>query len=63
MNESLKLSIVEMELAAMWAKLQSMKQTMVVSNGPEGKAIDKIADEMDALRRQLGMKIEMLNNQ
>lgn len=63
MNESLKLSIVEMELAGMWAKLQSMKQTMVTGNGPEGKALDRIADEMDKLRRQLGVKIEMMNNQ
>jgi hypothetical protein len=63
MNESLKLSIVEMEMAAMWAKIQSMKQTMVKSNGPEGKALDHIADEIDALRRQLGVKIEMMNNQ
>lgn len=63
MNESLKLSIVEMELAAMWAKIQSMKQTMVKSNGTEGQALDRIADEMDTLRRRLGVKIEMLNNQ
>ena len=63
MNESLKLSIVEMELAAMWAKIQSMKQTMVKSDDPEEKALDRIADEMDTLRRHLGVKIEMMNNQ
>ena len=32
MNETIKLSIVEMELAAMWAKMQSMAQTMVSSD-------------------------------
>lgn len=61
MNETIKLSIVEMELAGMWAKLQSMKQTMINSRSEEGKQLDQIADQIDKLRRQLGAQIEMTN--
>lgn len=59
MNESIKLSIVEMELAGMWAKLQSMAQTMVSSSDPEFAKLQAISSEIDALRRQVGVKIEM----
>lgn len=62
MNETVKLSIVEMELAGMWAKLQSMKQTMVNGRSDEGKQLEQIADQIDSLRRQLGVKIEIANN-
>ena len=63
MNQALKLSIVEMELAAMDAKIQSMRQTMVKSSDPEFKQLSEISDLMDKLRRQMGAKIEMLSNQ
>ena len=63
MNEAIKLSIVEMELAAMWAKMQSMAQTMVKSNTKEFAQMQEISDQIDTLRRQIGPKIEMMNNQ
>lgn len=59
MNETIKLSIVEMELAAMWAKMQSMAQTMVSSNTTEFEQMQSISDQVDKLRRQIGCKIEM----
>lgn len=59
MNETIKLSIVEMELAAMWAKMQSMAQTMVSSNTKEFEQMQAISDQVDKLRRQIGCKIEM----
>lgn len=59
MNETVKLSIVEMELAGMWAKLQSMSQTMVKSSDPEFAKLQAISDQIDQLRRQLGIKIEL----
>jgi hypothetical protein len=63
MNETVKLSIVEMELAGMWAKLQSMSQTMVKSSDKEFSQMQQIADQIDTLRRQLGVRIEMANYQ
>lgn len=59
MNETIKLSIVEMELAAMWAKMQSMAQTMVSSDTKEFAQMQTISDQVDKLRRQIGAKIEM----
>lgn len=59
MNETIKLSIVEMELAGMWAKMQSMAQTMVSSNTKEFEQMQAISDQVDKLRRQIGCKIEM----
>lgn len=59
MNEIIKLSVVEMELAGMWAKLQSMSQTMVKSSDPEFAKLQTISDQIDQLRRQVGIKIEM----
>jgi hypothetical protein len=59
MNETIKLSIVEMELAAMWAKMQSMAQTMVSSDTKEFAQMQAISDQVDKLRRQIGCKIEM----
>ena len=59
MNETIKLSIVEMELAAMWAKMQSMAQTMVASDSKEFKQMQEISDQVDKLRRTIGCKIEM----
>lgn len=56
MNETMKLAITEMELAAMWSKLQSLKQNF--SDADTFKKLDHIGDEIDALRRQLGIKIE-----
>lgn len=58
MNETIKLSIVEMELAAMWAKLQSMAQTMVKSSDAEFEAIQGISDQINQLRQMVGVKIE-----
>lgn len=58
MTETMKMAITEMELAGMWSKLQSLKQNF--SDSPETfKQLDGIADEIDALRRQLGIKIEL----
>jgi hypothetical protein len=62
MNETIKLSIVEMELAAMWSKLQSMSQTMVKSSDSEFAQLQQISDQIDTLRRQVGVKIEMANH-
>ena len=59
MNETIKLSIVEMELAAMWAKMQSMAQTMVSSDSKEFAQMQEISNQVDKLRRQVGVKIEM----
>lgn len=59
MNESIKLSIVEMELAAMWAKMQSMAQTMVTSDSKEFTQMQAISDQVDQLRRTIGAKIEI----
>jgi hypothetical protein len=62
MNEQISLSIVEMELAAMYAKLCSMQQTMVNSRSAEGLKMSEIAQQIDALRRTVGIKIEVLKN-
>ena len=59
MNETIKLSIVEMELAAMWAKMQSMAQTMVSSDTKEFEAMQTISNQVDQLRRTIGAKIEI----
>lgn len=61
MNEVVKLSIVEMELAGMWAKLQSMAQTMVKSSDKEFDQLQTISDQIHQLRSQLGCKIEMMS--
>lgn len=58
MNKTMQMAIMEMELAAMWAKLQSMKQTMADSRETFDQ-LDTISDNIDKLRRELGVKIEM----
>lgn len=58
MNKAMQMAVMEMELAAMWAKLQSMKQTMADSKQTFDQ-LDVIADGIDKLRRELGVKIEM----
>lgn len=63
MDKSVKLSIVEMELAGMWAKLQSMAQTMVQSSDKEFEQLQAISDQIHQLRSQLGCKIETMRTQ
>lgn len=57
MDSTVRMAVIEMELAAMWAKLQSMKQTMADGRDTFDQ-LDHISDDIDKLRRQLGMKIE-----
>lgn len=56
MNEIMKLSIVEMELAAMDAKLSAMKQTMVTDR-KDAERLAEICELMDKFRRELGIRI------
>lgn len=58
MNSALKLSIVEMELAGMWAKMQSMQQNMLDTR-EEREELEEIATLIDALRRKIGVKIAL----
>lgn len=58
MNSALKLSIVEMELAGMWAKMQSMQQNMLDTR-EEREELEEIATLIDALRRKIGARIAL----
>ena len=58
MNNVTKLSIADMELSAMWAKLQSMSQNMVTDK-EEYRQMQEISDMIDKLRTKMATKLEM----
>ncbi len=56
MNEMMKLAISELELAKVYASLASLQQNFS-SDIEMQKELAKIADQVDALRRKVGVKI------
>lgn len=56
MNEQMKLAIAELELAKVYAALCSVQQNFSDSIEMQ-KELSKIADEVDKMRRKIGVKI------